>query len=147
VSAERRPRARRGLVESPRSWRAGVAALEFAIVAPVFLALVFGIIEFSRYVFTLISVQQAAAEAVRQASFGRTQDQVQTMARQQAPFLGDGLTVTVNCIPIACGGGVTSVNAHNTRVFVVRATFTFTFLTTFIPLDVVVVTYESRVTI
>jgi Flp pilus assembly protein TadG len=147
VSAERRPRTRRGLVEPRRGWRAGAAALEFAIVAPVFLALVFGIIEFSRYAFTLISVRQAAAEAVRHASFGRSQGQAQTVARQQAPFLGDGLTVTLTCTPIPCGGGVTQINAHNVRTFTVTASFTFNFLLPFIPADVVVVSHTSQVTI
>lgn len=146
MSAERRARARRGLVEPRRGWRAGAAALEFAIVAPVFLALVFGIIEFSRFAFTLISVRQAAAEAVRHASFGRTEAQVQTVARQQAPFLGEGLTVALACDP-ECGGGIDNTNAHLTRTFTVTARFTFTFLLPFIPADVVVVSHTSQVTI
>lgn len=147
MSAERRPRTRRGLVEPRRGWRAGAAALEFAIVAPVFLMLVFGIIEFSRYAFTLISVRQAAAEAVRHASFGRTQGQVETVARQQAPFLGEGLTVTLTCTPIPCGGGIDNTNVHTMRTFRVTASFTFNFLLPFIPADVVVVSHTSQVTV
>ncbi|MFN7001406.1 MAG: TadE family protein, partial [Elioraea tepidiphila] len=62
----------RGLIAPRRGRSAGGAALEFALVAPVFLMLVFGIIDFSRYAFSVISVRQAAAEAVRAASLGRT---------------------------------------------------------------------------
>lgn len=134
--------ARRGLI-ARRGWGAGAAALEFAVVAPVFLALVFGIIDFSRYAFSLISVRQAAAEAVRFASMGRTQAEVQTFARQQAPFLSNGLTVTLNCTPGPCGGGV---DPNVVRTFTVTASFTFTFLLPFVPSGTIVVNQQTAVT-
>jgi Flp pilus assembly protein TadG len=43
----------------------GNTAMEFALVAPVFLALVFGIVEYSRYLWMLQALQQAAVEGAR----------------------------------------------------------------------------------
>lgn len=110
----------RGLIAPRRGWSAGGAALEFAVVAPVFLMLVFGIIDFSRYAFSVISVRQAAAEAVRAASLGRTVAEVQQIARARAPFLGEALTVSCT----GCGG----TNPAVARTYRVTASAPFTFL-------------------
>lgn len=51
----------------------GAAAVEFAIIIPVFLMIVFGIITFGAYLSVVHSVQQLAAEAAR-ASVGGLSD-------------------------------------------------------------------------
>jgi len=97
--------------------RQGAAALEFAAVMPVFLALVFAIIDISRYAFTLISVREAAAVAVRAAAMGRGAEEVQALARGRAPFLGQGLAVTCT------GCGTTDPNRIMTYSITARFTF------------------------
>jgi zona occludens toxin (predicted ATPase) len=104
---------------------------------PVFLALVFAIIDFSRYAFTLISVQQAAAEAVRAASMGKTATEAQSLARARSPFLGEGLA-------IACEGcGMVDVNRLMTYRVIAR--YTFQPLLPLLPAFPVTVAEESRV--
>lgn len=43
----------------------GVAAIEFALVAPVFIAMILGVIDIGRYMWTLNSMQYAIDEAIR----------------------------------------------------------------------------------
>ena len=65
----------------------GAAAVEFALVAPVLLALVGGIIEFS-YTYNLqISVTQAAREAARTMAIFNNQGQAKAAAVAGAPGL------------------------------------------------------------
>lgn len=129
---------RRGLLAARRGWSAGGAALEFAVVAPVFLALVFGIVDFSRYAFSLISVRQAAAEAVRAASLGRTEAEVQQIARAQAPFLGNALTVSCT----GCGGTDPAV----ARTYSITVTAPFTFLLPYVPGGTITISEQTQVT-
>jgi Flp pilus assembly protein TadG len=128
----------RGLIAPRRGWSAGGAALEFAVVAPVFLALVFGIIDFSRYAVSLISVRQAAAEAVRAASMGRTEAEVQQIARAQAPFLGDALTVRCT----GCGGTDPAV----ARTYSITASVAFRFLLPYVPGGAIIISEATEVT-
>jgi len=59
--------------------RRGVAAVEMAVIAPIFLVLVFGIIEFGRYLMVGQLVTNAAREGARMAISGYfTDDQVYT---------------------------------------------------------------------
>jgi Flp pilus assembly protein TadG len=54
---------------TPRSWRErGQSLVEFALVFPVFMVLLFGIIDGSRLVFMNSTLSQAAREGARQAS-------------------------------------------------------------------------------
>lgn len=104
---------------------------------PAFLALAFAIVDFSRYAFTLVSVRQAAAEAVRAASMGRPAAEVQALARSRAPFLGQGLTITCE------GCGVTDVD----RIMTWRVTAAFTFqpLAPLLPAFTVTIAEQTRV--
>ena len=128
----------KGLAAPRRGSSAGGAALEFAVVAPVFLALAFGIVDFSRYAFSLISVRQAAAEAVRAASLGRTEAEVQQIARAQAPFLGEALTVSCT------GCGVTDPSVA--RTYSITATAPFTFLLPYVPGGRILISERTQVT-
>ncbi|PVZ60958.1 TadE/TadG family type IV pilus assembly protein [Arthrobacter sp. H-02-3] len=83
----------------------GAAAVEFALVAPVLLALVGGIIEFS-YTYNLqISVTQAAREAARNMALHNDQSQARAAAVAGAPGLSAaGFTYTFTG---ACPSGST----------------------------------------
>ncbi|MDD2391155.1 MAG: TadE/TadG family type IV pilus assembly protein [Desulfobacterales bacterium] len=50
----------------------GATAVEFALVLPVFLTLIFGIIDFGRYFFVQHSIQYATSEGTRLALVGKT---------------------------------------------------------------------------
>ncbi len=73
----------------------GVAAVEFAIIAPVFLMLIFGIMIYGIYYTTWIAVTQAASEGARASVAGLTNDErnalatgmVQSVLTSYAPFL------------------------------------------------------------
>ncbi len=80
-----------------RSAEAGVAAVEFALVAPIFLILVFSIIIYGFYFATRIAVAHAAAEGARASVAGITAAERQAFAEAQvraifanyAPLLSD----------------------------------------------------------
>ncbi|BCW55405.1 hypothetical protein StoSoilB19_27790 [Arthrobacter sp. StoSoilB19] len=76
---------KRGLVRTERS--RGAVAVEFALVAPVLLALVAGIVEFSHTYNLQISVTQAAREAAREMAISNNQAAARTAAVAGAPGL------------------------------------------------------------
>jgi hypothetical protein len=78
---------------SPRNAQHGVAAIEFALVATILFALLFGIIEFGRLFFTINSVQEITRRAAREqvVRWYTAKDAVQRMA-----VLRPGSTGTVN---------------------------------------------------
>ena len=61
--------------------RSGVAAIEFAIVAPVFFLMVFGLLAYAIYFGMVHSVQQLAADAARASVGGITADERASLAR------------------------------------------------------------------
>jgi Flp pilus assembly protein TadG len=78
----------------------GAAAVEMALVLPLLLMLVFGIIDFGRVLNKQISVTAAAQEAARVVSFGGTEDE--RNARAEA-IAGTDIVVTGD----ACSAGLT----------------------------------------
>ncbi len=61
--------------------RSGVAAIEFAIVAPVFFLMVFGLLAYAIYFGMVHSVQQLAADAARASVAGISADERAALAR------------------------------------------------------------------
>lgn len=61
-----------GMIRRARPAARGQGAVEFILVFPLVLVLMFGLFEFSRYYFTRISVQHAVREAARYAVTFRT---------------------------------------------------------------------------
>src|SRR6476469_4147215 len=61
----------RHLLRRWRSERSGTSAVEFALVAPLFIGLMMAICEFAFAFFTLISAQQAVWSEARQLALGR----------------------------------------------------------------------------
>ncbi|KRE79696.1 TadE/TadG family type IV pilus assembly protein [Arthrobacter sp. Soil763] len=85
----------------------GAAAVEFALVAPVLLALVGGIVEFSHAYNLQISVTQAAREAARTMAIENDQALARTAAIAGAPGLNPG-SFTFAFAPGACAEGLTA---------------------------------------
>ena len=79
----------------------GAVAVEFALVAPILLALIAGIVEFS-YTFNLqISVTQAAREAARTMAITNDQAEAEIAAANGAPGLATE-TFAYTFTPTAC---------------------------------------------
>ena len=71
---------------------AGTSAVEFAILAPIFFAITFGVIDAGRLVWTQMSMEHAVESAARCASIQSadcvTVSQIQSYAAAQTPGLG-----------------------------------------------------------
>lgn len=76
----------------------GAAAVEFALVLPLLLLLVFGIVDFGRAYNMQIALTQGAREGVRVAALGGTVAAAQTRTRDAA-FPVNGITVAVTACP------------------------------------------------
>jgi Flp pilus assembly protein TadG len=98
----------------------GSVAVEFALVVPILLLIVFGLIDFGRALNAQISLTGAAQAGAKLAALDESAAQVQAEVTAAAPSLS-GVTATVNssCPP---GAGPT----QNARVDV---SYTFTFIT------------------
>ncbi|MBT1155350.1 pilus assembly protein [Aminobacter anthyllidis] len=70
--------------------KSGTSAIEFAIVAPVFILLVFGMIAYGIYFGALHSVQQMAADAARTAIGGLNETERKTLAQRYIDLNADG---------------------------------------------------------
>jgi hypothetical protein len=115
--------ARRGSATSDR----GAAAVEFALLLPLLLLIVFGLLDFGRAINTQITLTQAAREGARALALPLGQSTYQ--ARAQAAAIGlSGVTVTdlpdslgvTGCPP---GSELTGDDAR------VEVTYTFSFIT------------------
>lgn len=97
----------------------GAAAVEFALVLPLLLLLVFGVIDFGRLLHAQVTLTQAAREGGRLAALGVADGDV----TNRTVFAATGLSgVTVAVTACATGAGPTADAA-------VQAGHTFTFVT------------------
>jgi len=109
---------RRHAATDPRD--RGSVAVEFALLLPVLLLIIFGVIDFGRAINAQITLTQAAREGARLASLGAVNPAVQNRVTLAATNLSPvTATVTSSCLP---GAGV-GVDA------VVTVSYTFTFVT------------------
>lgn len=76
----------------------GSSAVEFALMLPLLIALIFGIIEFGLIIFTLNTAESAARDATRQLATNRiTVSQAQSVVLQQLPrWVAAGTSVSVS---------------------------------------------------
>lgn len=133
----------------------GSAAVGFGVVAPLLLMMVFGIIDLARLAFTVVSVREAAAIAVRAAAVGRTEAEAATLARQRTPFAADRLGLSIQCsrvtvaggvpveTPIACGTAIDPTAMLRARV---TATGEFRFLLPYLPTGTIPIVQRTEVT-
>ena len=91
--------------------RRGAAAIEYVIIMPVFLTIVFGTIEMGRLMWYQISLQRATAVAARCAGVGTsgcvTSAQIQSKAASSAPGLALAASVFTVNTDASCGVQVT----------------------------------------
>lgn len=146
---------RRGLLPGRRGRTGGGAAVGFAVVAPLLLLLVFGLIDLARFAFTVISVREAASIAVRAAAVGRSEAEARAAALARVPFPGEALALDIRCFVISVSGGVTSetpmpcggaLDPTATRRASVRATTAFRFLLPYLPGGTIPVVQQTEVT-
>jgi Flp pilus assembly protein TadG len=95
----------------------GAAAVEFALMLPMLLLLVFGLIDFGRALYAQITLTQAAREGARLAALG--QSSVVSRTQAAAPDLTP-VAVSVTTCPVGAGSGVNAV---------VQVSYTYTFIT------------------
>jgi len=113
--------ARRGSVRSDR----GAAAVEFALLLPLLVLIVFGLIDFGRAINTQITLTQAAREGARSLALGQTTYQ----SRAQAAAIGlSGVTVTEQADSLGVTGCPVG-SAQTGDDAVVKVTYTFSFVT------------------
>src|SRR5258708_3259846 len=89
----------------------GSVAVEFALLLPVLLLLIFGIIDFGRAINAQITLTQAAREGARLASLGYSTSAVTTRAQSAATGLSP-VTVTVTS---SCPAGAGAAAARRAR--------------------------------
>lgn len=75
----------------------GVAAVEFALVVPLLLVVLFGIIDFGFAINRYAIVNNAAREGVREASLGATEAEINAAVNHGMADLGGTYKVTVSC--------------------------------------------------
>ncbi|MDQ0258726.1 Flp pilus assembly protein TadG [Sinomonas atrocyanea] len=77
----------------------GAVAVEFALVLPLLLGLVLGIVEFGRIYNAQVLATNAAREAARTVAIGNSQSQAITNAQSVAPGYTISVTVPTSCTP------------------------------------------------
>jgi Flp pilus assembly protein TadG len=85
----------------------GQAMVEFALVAPIFFVVLFGIIDMGRYVFTLNQLQQTAREAARVGTVPIRPVECNGLTRSAcvktvAVGRGVGLPITTGSVTVTC---------------------------------------------
>ncbi len=129
----------------PCAWRRvagdceGLTAVEFALMAPVFLTLFFGVIELGRAAYTQGVVTFAAEEATRYAVVNYNISETEVRDLTEDCLLGvnrDRINAIVVTGPID--------PADNTRTISVEVSYDFQFLMPFLPDDSVTISGTSR---
>lgn len=99
--------------------RSGASAVEFALMLPLFLAIIFGIVVFGSYLAMVHGVQQLAAEAARSSVAGMTDTERNSLATNY-------VTANASTYPLLVPGNL-SVSAapspSNANVYVVTVNY------------------------
>jgi len=91
----------------------GASAVEFALILPIFLMLLFGIIDFGYMINRGSMLNNAARDAAREASLNATKVQVEQVARAATAQVGDtsNVFITVTCKKPAAAGNCANYDA------------------------------------
>jgi len=109
----------RSIFRKFRHARDGATAVEFAIIAPVFLMILFGIILYGSYLSVVNGVQQLAAEAARSSVAGLSETERSTLANAY-------VTGNVNSYPLIKLAKLTvnaATSGSDANVFVVTVSY------------------------
>ncbi len=99
-----RPAAVAGSARSER----GAAAVEFALILPVLILLVLGLMEYGRVYNVQVSLSNAAREGARTMAIQNDAGKARTAARAAAPSVSPALTsANVSVSPAVCAAGST----------------------------------------
>lgn len=115
---------------SERRSERGAAAVEFALVVPILIALVFGTVDFGWAVNRYAAVGNAAREGARVASLGGTPADVSSTVTAATAGIGGGGTtsVAVTCVK-ASGASCTYASAVSGDIAIVTVTYRVNWLT------------------
>jgi len=117
-----------GMTNRKKRGERGAVAVEFALILPLLVLLLFGIIEFGQAYNAYITVTHAAREGARLAAVGKYSEQ---LVRDRAGYIGSSITVTKVPANPSRGSTVTVTVAYpyelivpffGTRNLVVRST-------------------------
>jgi len=98
----------------------GAAAVEFALLLPMVLLLVFGLIDFGRALNAQVTLTQAAREGARLAALGQSNPNVVSRTQAAATGLKSVSVTVVTACPAGAGLGVDAK---------VKVSYTFSFVT------------------
>jgi Flp pilus assembly protein TadG len=97
--------------------RSGVAAIEFAIVGPLFFLVLMGVLIFAIYFGTVHSVQQLAAEAARATVQGLTETERSELAKNQvATIVGSYPLIDRNYLTVTAATSPADANLFNVSI-------------------------------
>jgi Flp pilus assembly protein TadG len=129
-----------------RSREAGGTVVEFAIVLPLFIALLFGSIDYAWYLYQKFTLAAAVQSGIRSAlSVKETDvpDPWTTAVTSAKTSLGQSGAIA----PLGVSWGPTSANRYTgtkpTRALTVTGTFTFTPLVGLVPMPTSILTYST----
>ncbi len=105
----------------------GAAAVELALILPIILTLLFGIIEFGRAYNASIIVTHAAREAVRKVALGASDVDAEDAGKQAGFSLPGGVSVSAIAPSDSCPANLLDQKAKTT------VTYGFTFDIPFVP--------------
>ncbi|MCC6497656.1 MAG: pilus assembly protein [Propionibacteriaceae bacterium] len=82
-----------------RKSQRGAAALEFALVAPILIMLVFGVVDFGMMINSQAVFANAARDAARAGSFSATESEIVTVVNSEVSYLPNitNVATTVTC--------------------------------------------------
>ena len=97
--------------------RSGVAAIEFAIVGPLFFMVLLGVLIFAIYFGTVHSVQQLAAEAARATVQGLTDTERAQLAQTQvSSAVGSYPLIDPNYLTVSAAASPSDANLFNVSI-------------------------------
>ena len=97
--------------------RSGVAAIEFAIVGPLFFMVLLGVLTFAIYFGTVHSVQQLAAEAARATVQGLTDSERTALAQTQVTSsVGSYPLIDPNYLTVSAAASPNDANLFNVSI-------------------------------
>ena len=115
-----------GVVKSRISGSRGQSLAEFALVVPIFILLMFMVIDFSRMVESYVAIQHGAREGARYAVTGRSDCNLasptrmscidQVAKQQTGPLNGGGVNVSVESWKFQSGGYAATPTANSAGI-------------------------------